>query len=311
MKKLLLAVSISIFGGAVSASESDMFSAYKEEVKYACEQDQNGFVDNAKACLSAKADLVQAQITFAKPDAYVDYGITKIEVGLDHHKWGEFRVSAYTEAVTKARIAMVKEIGQQEILQDSRIKTQKDDSTPEFTEEEKSEYRNLKASTEIGAEVVDAVVEKETGMDVDINEKINVDPMVKSKTTGKSVGSSFKSRVTESISGTFIYKTMEAVDKDGNAYVMAIILNTEKSKKDIAAIYESGSAYQARQDKAEKGVQVRQWFYKNKKTLYTEFGAKLMWDNNGYPIIVSVGQASNDAKPNTMEFELNESDFLP
>ena len=288
-----------------------------------CEVDNLGYTLNPKECVNGQIELYVAQVkqkerikaaklgtTYKK--SFVHSGSAKVTVDKTDLKWGDHRIAAFDEAIQTARVNFITEINAD--LSSSTSKSTSYDNRTEknigFTDSEKRDYIDKAAVLDITADVADAVIENETGKNVNLSENIELQPMTKTVRGNESTIVTTKSvDAAAEISGTYVVRSFETVSVEGVTWVGVVIRGSEKSKRQIRSIYEGGSSYLPVPEKVGKGIDPYMWFNQEYNNLYKEVGTKLMWNERGYPVLLSFGQASNPHVEGTFDYDMYETDF--
>ncbi|MGF1765544.1 hypothetical protein [Aliivibrio kagoshimensis] len=323
MNKLALVVSIALSSTAFNIAANEQGTStvpnknaatinLEKIVNLRCKADESGYVVDAKACVQAKSNLYVHQVKFKSSfKGFIDSGTAMINVDVNHPEWGQRRNIAFKAAIQQAQINFIvnKNIDKYKTSQQKRTVV---GGKPEFTSEEKNRYRSEKASLEIGAQIVDAAVEKELGTEIDINGNVSLAPLEKSEFTDSVIsGEASELNVSAEMSGVYVVKTFEAITVEGEAWVSAIIRGSVNTKRQVSALYEGGAAYQPVESKIARGQDPEKWFAEHYMDLYKEFGSRLVWDKEGYPVMLTFGQASNWLQEGTVKFDRYDQNVIP
>ncbi len=99
-----------------------------------------------------------------------------------------------------------------------------------------------------------------------------------------------KKIVTETLAnlrGTLVYKTFEEIDKDGNCAVGVILFNSKKLQN-LADAFAKNQIPPYRNPNKAKPIEA--YLPKTKKEWLEAWGVQVIWDNKGYPALISYGQ---------------------
>ncbi|MGF1843360.1 hypothetical protein L4C39_09270 [Vibrio clamense] len=288
-----------------------------------CVIDSLGYTLNPKGCVDAQIKFYVAQVKkkerakaaklgAAYKKSFVHSGTAKVSVDKTDLKWGDHRIAAFDDAIQVARVNFITEINAD--LSSSTLKGTSFDNGIEknvsFTDSEKRAFLNREVNLDITAGVADAVIESETGKEVNLSDSIELQPMTKTVKGNESTVVTTKSvDAAAEISGSYVVRSFEAVSGEGVTWVGVVIRGSEKSKRQIRSIYEGGSSYQPVPEKVGKGIDPYIWFNKEYNNLYKEVGTKLMWNERGYPVLLSFGQTSNPYVQGTFDYDMYETDF--
>lgn len=288
-----------------------------------CVLDNFGYTLNPKGCVDAQVKLYIAQVKqkerakatllgSAYKKSFIHSGLSKVPVDKTDLKWGDHRIAAFDDAIQMARVSFITEVNAD--LSSSTSKNKSYDSNSKknvgFSDAEKREFIHKETALDVTTDVVDAVIENETGKEVNIAGNIELQPITKKVRGNEST--TVKTNTVDAaaeISGTYVVRSFEAISVEGETWVGVVIRGSEKSKRQIRSIYEGGSSYQPVPEKVGKGIDPYMWFNQEYDNLYKEVGTKLMWNERGYPVLLSFGQTSNPHVEGTFDYDMYETDF--
>lgn len=207
--------------------------------------------------------------------------------------WGNARVMAYKEALLKAQAKYVEHLGVS--VRSESINRLFDDKTqmPSFTEED------LRASGKLG-ELFDKAVAVVGGkLDGELQE-MGIDPAEfraapkekRARLFERSVAETTTTRARQTLTGVIPVKTFEANNEAGDHAVAVAIVASSKFRQFVHDIIQSKGDIAADPAKASKQP-LLETLRSDRTALINEFGIRRMYDEQGYPVLVSFGQASN------------------
>lgn len=207
--------------------------------------------------------------------------------------WGNARVMAYKEALLKAQAKYIESLGIS-IMAESMAKLYKDPTQmPQFSPEE------LRASNKL-LEMIDKAVAVAGGkLDTELRE-LGIDPEEFSAAPREKRGVLFERSVTErtitrarqSLTGVIPVKSWEAYDENGNHAVAVAIVASDRFRQFIYDVIHSKGDIAPDPSKA-LPTSLTTMLRKDRGALLNDFGIRRMYDEQGYPVLVSFGQSSN------------------
>ncbi|MBY4675525.1 DUF6844 domain-containing protein [Marinobacterium arenosum] len=212
--------------------------------------------------------------------------------------WGNFRVMAYKEALLKAQADYVKSLGVS-VTAESASKLF-DDKTqmPQFTAEElnnSSKWMELlnKAMAVAGGKL-DRQLEE---LGIDPSQFNAAPPAKRALIYQRAVEERVITRARQSLSGVIPVKTFEAHDANGNHAVAVAIVASDRFRQFVEDVLDSKGDIAPNPARA-GGPTLLEQLQGDKRALLDEFGIRRLYDEQGYPVLVSFGQASNPYRGN-------------
>lgn len=207
--------------------------------------------------------------------------------------WGNARVMAYKEALLKAQAKYIEFLGVSTTA--NSVSELFDDASqmPSFTEKE------LRSSNKL-MELIDKAVAVTSGKLDEKLREMNIDPEEFNKAPRekrallfeRSVEEAVTTKARQSLTGVIPVKTFEAYSKEGDHVVAVAIVASEKFRQFVHDIARSKGDISLLSDKAASATIVER-LRKDPTALINEFGIRRMYDEQGYPVLVSFGQSSN------------------
>ncbi|GAA4650944.1 hypothetical protein GCM10023116_32270 [Kistimonas scapharcae] len=302
MKKtfiLLLAAFTPWLNGASYAQEAEnpVPSQTLEEVKAASEKRVSNAVDdvNTRAQEYVLRKKGQLRKQGRSNEVFVSYGAARVNAKGASPDWGDSRIIAYQRAQMDAREKLLKTLYSEvtsEIVKDS-FKTNK---LPKFEPEELQSQSKLESLLDKLTALADATLDEklsEKGIDP---AEYNAAPPEKRKIMMKKAFSKTTERLSRGdLSGTLVTRTFETTDENGYTAVAVVIQTSVKMKNLLSELRVSKGAIEPNPNKKRKSID--DFLIENRKNLMYEYGLKLMYDEQGYPILLSFAQAGNDCNP--------------
>jgi hypothetical protein len=228
-----------------------------------------------------------------RPGMFYATAISSVMVGPENRDWGNARVMAYKDALLKAQAKYVEYLGVS-VRAESLSRLFDDKSQmPSFTE------ADLRANGKLG-ELFDKAVAVVGGkLDGELQE-MGIDPAEfraapvekRAKMFERSVSENTVTRARQSLTGVIPVKTFEAYNENGDHAVAVAIVASSKFRQFVHDITQSKGDIAADPSKANKQP-LLQLLRADKTALIDEFGIRRMYDEQGYPVLVSFGQSSN------------------
>lgn len=238
---------------------------------------------------------------------FMHAGTALISIRPTEASWGDARVLAYTEAMQKAREAMLKQL-YTSVATETIRKSFKSNRLPEFTAEELQAQSKFEALLDKVVALADATVDGEL-RELGVNpEEYNAAPPAKRKTMmQKAITQTVKTVSMGDITGTQIMKSYEKTDSNGNTAVSVVIATSVKKKNFLASLRKSKGNVAPEPRKAK--MPVLDYLDKHQDNLMYQIGTKIHWDEKGYPVLLSFGMAGNDCNPADYEECVDNREF--
>lgn len=219
--------------------------------------------------------------------------------------WGNARVMAYKEAMIKAQAEYIRYLGLSVSTESVSRMFQDPSKMPSFSE------ADLRSPTKLG-ELLDKVVAVAGGkldqqlQEMNISpEEFRAAPQSKRATLfARSVSETTISRGRAELTGIIPVKTFEAYDADGNHVVAVAVVASPRFRQFVHDIIQSKGDIAPDPDKASP-TPLRELLRENPAALINEFGIRRMYDEQGYPVLVSFGQSSNPYRGNDFQQRSN------
>lgn len=221
-------------------------------------------------------------------DTNVAYGDAIVKVKSDNYKWIDARSMAYTEALIDAytKIALEQSTTNQNII----LKELIDDQTPlgpdELKTKSKLEALWNKAVAFTGGKLDEKL--EELGINP---EQYNVANDEKKKTLLKSaITQKSIAKALADTSGMLPLQTFEGTDGKGNYAVRVAVSKSPKRIALVKSMLHNGSNIPANPNKKSSKT-IEEQVVVSSDILFNQFGTRLLYDKEGFPVLVSFGQA--------------------
>ncbi|MGB2131560.1 MAG: DUF6844 domain-containing protein, partial [Marinobacterium sp.] len=119
-----------------------------------------------------------------------------------------------------------------------------------------------------------------------------------------SISEQISTRARASLTGLIPVKTFEANDAQGRHAITVIVVSSDKMRQFVHDMKQSKGDLAPNPEKV-GGPSLRERFGNNKAALIHEFGIRKMFDENGYPVLVSFGQAGTGYQGTDFNRQMN------
>lgn len=223
---------------------------------------------------------------------YFGIGQANVMARPEDRNWGNARIMAYKEALLNAKAEYLTHLGTSVVASSATRLFDDASQMPEFTPEE------LASSTKLG-ELLDKAVavaggmldEKLTDMGIDPEEFRAAPTEKRAILFERSVSDTVTLRARHELTGVIPVKTFEANDSDGNHVVAVAIVASPKMRAFIDDVIRSKGDIAPDPSKASPAT--LEQLFADQNALINEFGIRRLYDEQGYPVLVSFGQSSN------------------
>jgi len=226
---------------------------------------------------------------------FMHSGTEIISVKPTEKAWGDARAMAYVAAQQKAREQLLKQL-YVDVATKTIRQSFRSNQLPEFTANEIQTQSKLEAFINKLVALSEAVVDTELEeLGIDPKEYDSAPASKRKVMMQKALTKTVKTAARGNISGSQIMKSYEKTDSNGNTAVAVIIATSNKKKNFLTSLYKSKGNIQPDLSKAK--ISVEDYLEKNKHNLLYQIGTKILWDDKGYPVLLSFGMAGNDCNP--------------
>lgn len=223
---------------------------------------------------------------------YFGVGQANVMLRPESRDWGNARVMAYKEALLSAKADYLTHLGTRVVS--SAVSRLFDDASqmPQFTAEELTSRNKLEELLNKAVAVAGGMLdEKLVELGIDPEEFRSAPSEKRAILFERSVSDSVTQRARHELTGVIPVKSFEAHDADGNHVVAVAIVASPKMRAFIDDVIASKGDIAPNPDKASP-VPLEQLFT-DSRALLNEFGIRRLYDEQGYPVLVSFGQSGN------------------
>lgn len=260
---------------SASMQVDDNYNAWRKNVT-------NRMISN---CEAKNIDINLPECDFS---TNVTYGDAIVKVKSDNYKWVDARSMAFTEALIDAytKIALEQSTTNQNII----LKELIDDQTPLEPDAVKNNSK-MEALWDKAVALAGGVMDKKL-QDLGINpEQYNTASTEKKKTLLKSaITQKSITKALADTSGMIPLQTFEGNDGKGNYAVRVAISKSPKRVALVKSILKSGSNVPADPNK-KAAKSIDEQIILPDDVLFNQFGTRLLYDQEGLPVLISFGQA--------------------
>lgn len=223
---------------------------------------------------------------------YFGVGQASVMLRPESRDWGNARVMAYKEALLNAKADYLTHLGTSVVASSATRLFDDASQMPQFTPAELTSRNKLEEVLNKAVAVAGGMLdEKLVELGIDPEEFRSAPSEKRAVLFERSVSDSVTQRARHELTGVIPVKSFEASDADGNHVVAVAIVASPKMRSFIDDVIASKGDIAANPDKA-SATPLDQLFA-DKAALMNEFGIRRMYDDQGYPVLVSFGQSGN------------------
>ncbi|KAB2826177.1 DUF6844 domain-containing protein [Aliivibrio finisterrensis] len=218
-------------------------------------------------------------------------GAANISITKSNPDWANYRAIALNEAIAKAREDYLKTLNRdftQETIRD--FFTQRGIPAP-TAEDFKSENKFDQLMTKAIALIDGAMMAKLEEMGIDAAEFQNAPPEKKQTLMRQYFGTTSISKAYGDLSGMFVIKTFENYRSDGIGSVGVVMALSAKRRDQVVDMIESNGEVMPDKEKMNPKNANLATVFASYPAPYLNKGVKLMYDAQGYPMLVAFGQS--------------------
>ena len=227
----------------------------------------------------------------AKEALNVVQGTSLVALKADDKRWGKARSLAFQNAFIQAMGAYMKSVRQRTSVSQMREFFAEDipESELRYQEGETSDSYVKRVVLKSAALVERTLDQKlvESGMSDDEIERLST-PTQKRTALAERISRRTFNEAIGSAAGLIPVKTFEGIDDEGNSAIGVVAVFSERMRH-IANRISRGDVIRPDPDREHDSIMDQIDSYE-KDELPNEFGVRVMWDDQGYPAIVSFGQ---------------------
>lgn len=223
---------------------------------------------------------------------YFGIGQANVMLRPESRDWGNARVMAYKEALLNAKADYLTHLGTRVVASSATRLFDDASQMPQFTPQELTSRNRLEEVLNKAVAVAGGVLDEQlVELGIDPDEFRSAPSEKRAVLFERSVSNAVTQRARHELTGVIPVKSFEANDADGNHVVAVAIVASPKMRAFIDDVIASKGDIAANPDKA-SAAPLDQLFA-DKNALINEFGIRRMYDDQGYPVLVSFGQSGN------------------
>ncbi|MBV0934411.1 DUF6844 domain-containing protein [Marinobacterium weihaiense] len=237
---------------------------------------------NAGAALSERAD---------NGEIFMTEGTAFVKVTPDATDWADHRLMAYKEALMNAQAQFIEFEGISTRAETVNKFFEDKSQMPRFSPQELQSSNKLEEVLNKAVALAGGKLDKQLSeLGIDPDEFNAAPPEKRARLFENSISEQVSTRARASLTGLIPVKTFEANDAQGRHAIAVIVVASDKMRQFVYDMKQS-KGDMAPNPKKVGGPSLRERFSSNKAALIHEFGIRKMFDENGYPVLVSFGQA--------------------
>lgn len=219
----------------------------------------------------------------------------------ESREWGNARVLAYKEAMIEAQANYVRFLGLSVKTESVKKMFSDPSKMPSFSEADLRSANKLAALFDKAVAVAGGKLDQQLD-EMGINpEEFRAAPAEKrAKLFERSVAQTTVSRGRAELTGIIPVKTFEAFNEQGDHAVAVAVVASPRFRQFVHDVIESKGDIAADPSKA-SAQPLRDLLRANPLALIDDFGIRRMYDEQGYPVLVSFGQSSNPYRGNDFQ----------
>jgi hypothetical protein len=227
----------------------------------------------------------------AKEELNVVQGTSLVALKADNKRWGKARSLAYQNAFVQAMGAYIASVRQQ-----TSVSVMRDYFAEDIPENELSYQEGEPPDSYVKRVVLKSAALVERTLDQKLTESGMSDDEIQRLSTPTQKRTELAERISRrtfneamgSAAGLIPVKTFEGVDDEGNSAIGVVAVYSERMRH-IANQISRGDVIRPDPNRTRDSIADQVASY-GKDELPNEFGVRVMWDEQGYPAIVSFGQ---------------------
>ena len=219
-------------------------------------------------------------------------GTSLVPVKADNQRWGKARSLTFQNAFVQAMGKYMASVRQRtsvsmmrdylaEDIPESELRYQEGEAADSYVE------RIVRKSAALAEQTLDEKL-AESGMDQDEIQRLTT-PVQKRTALAESISRRTLNEAMGSAAGLIPVKTFEGVDDEGNTAIGVVAVYSERMRH-IASQVARGEVIRPDPARSRGPIADQIADFDKNEELPNEFGVRVMWDEQGYPAIVSFGQ---------------------
>lgn len=235
-------------------------------------------------------------------------GTSSISIDKSDTEWANYRAEALNEAIFKARESYLRTLNRDSVRTEVRDYF-KAKGLPEPQAEDFKNQSKIEQLLDKAVAVADGKLNKELkDMGINAKEFDAASPKKKQTLLKQYFGTKSITSAYGDLSGMFVTQTFEVIDENGKGSVGVVMaLSATKRDKVVALIDSKGQVAADPQKANPNNSNLPAVFAAKKDTLFLKKGTELIYDAQGYPVLVAYGQAgvsySSDSEERQIERE--------
>ena len=243
----------------------------------------------------------------AQGKLYYTVASAVVKVKASNPDWPGYRVMAFKEAFLTAQAEYMQFLGV--TVKTSALKTMAEDPEfPKFTPEEVGNISKFEALLEKGIAILEGKMDNMlTDLGVDPQKFAQLPKSKQKDLLRQSIEQKAMRTARAELTGMIPIQTFEAQNDSGDHMVAVAVVASHKFKGFVDEVLKSKGEMTPNPKKV-GGPTVAEQIILGKEQLVDQFGIRRIYDENGYPVLVSYGQSFNPYKGSDYQSRLEERD---
>lgn len=211
----------------------------------------------------------------------------------EDRNWGNYRSLAYQAALQNARAEYIEWLNKTTTASTATQLFDNAGQMPEFTLDEIGSRNKISEVLNKALAVTSGKLDAQLmEMGIDAEEFKAASEEKRATLFRDAITTRVRTRAIGDLSGIIPVKTFEAFDEKGNHEVAVAIVASERMRQFVADVTRSKGDFVPEPNRA-GDLTLMERLRTNKGALLDDFGIRKMYDQEGYPVLVSFGQSSN------------------
>jgi hypothetical protein len=245
-------------------------------------------------------------------DIFMAEGIGYVKVTPEAADWADHRLMAYKEALMNAQAQFIEFEGINTRAETVSKLFEDRSQMPHFSPAELQSSNKLEEVLNKAVALAGGKLDEQLGeLGIDPTEFDSAPPEKRARLFENSISEQISTRARASLTGLMPVKTFEANDAQGRHAIAVIVVASDKMRQFVYDMKQSKGELAPNPNKA-GGPSLRERIGANPNALIHEFGIRRMFDENGFPVLVSFGQAATGYNGSDANRQMNarQSAFL-
>lgn len=240
-----------------------------------------------------------------KGEIFMAEGIAFVKVTPEAVDWADHRLMAYKEALMNAQAAFIEFEGISTRAETVSKFFEDQSQMPRFSPEELQSTNKLEEVLNKAVALAGGKLDEQLSeLGINPDEFNAASPEKRARLFENSISEQISTRARASLTGLMPVKTFEANDAQGRHAIAVIVVASDKMRQFVYDMKQSKGDL-APNPKKVGSPSLRERFSTNKAALIHEFGIRKMFDENGYPVLVSFGQAGTGYNGSDFNRQMN------